>query len=128
MLNLFTFRGVVGRLPYAALTFLFFGVTVAVAIAHGDGGATELMKSPWLALAQRMDEVVRMKPWAVDLIVSLALAIPLSWIVLAMTARRLRDLGQSPWWSLLVLTGAVSAPVMLVLSLVPARIPDEVAT
>jgi len=123
---LFSFSGRTAQGPYALLT-LMFATFVWVAAWHRDQSfaafpMSALIDQPWQTLGAALDDVIRIPSRLLDAAVSLTVGL-LLWPYLALTVRRLRDIGQSPWWSLLILLGGVTVPVMVVLSMTPSAAP-----
>lgn len=114
------FSGRMGRGPYAILTLGFAALVLALAIPSGAPFA-HLLTAPWAVLGHAMDGVVRIGEdgrSTADLVVSAAIIVLFLWVFSAITVRRLRDIGQSPWWTVLVMFSGFLVPAMIVLSLV----------
>lgn len=115
---LFSFSGRLERGPYLLFTLVFSLLILGAILCHPAGRDRPLnllLSQPWAQLGAALDRVVILQPPLLDLLVSLALALPLLWVWLALTIRRLRALGQSPWWVLVF--GVALLPVMWVLAL-----------
>lgn len=119
MPSLLRFSGRLGRKPYGLLTAAFFGLVLTLAASSGEP-VFQLFSAPWMVLGRGLDDLVRLSPGALDGLLSLAVALPLLWLFCALTVRRLRDLGQSPWWTVLVVVSGMTAPIMIVLSVWPS--------
>ncbi len=119
MPSLLHFSGRLGRGPYGLLTAVFSGVVLALAASSGQP-FFKLFDAPWMVLGRGLDDLVRLSPGPLDGLVSLAVGLPLLWLFCALTARRLRDLGQSPWWTILVVASGVTMPIMIALSIWPS--------
>ena len=85
----FSYRGVIGRAQFAVTA-----AVVALVFWLGIRGAEAAL--PWLAevLAPRGINA----GFALNLI-WLALGLALAWSLIALSAKRLRDRGRSPWWA-----------------------------
>jgi len=118
MLSLFRFSGRLGRGPYGWMTLAFCLLVFVLAALQTGAPFTRLIEGPWTVLGRALDDAIKFRPWPLDLLMSVGVALPLMWILCALTIRRLRDLGQSPWWALLVLFSGITLPVMIVLSMV----------
>lgn len=125
MLSLLRFSGRLGREPYGLLTAVFSGLILALAAPTGQS-LTQLFSAPWMVLGRGLDDLVRLSPGPLDGLVSLAVGLPLLWLFCALTARRLRDLDQSPWWTVLVLVSGMTVPIMIALSIWPSAEPRSV--
>lgn len=121
MSSLFRFSGRLGNEAYGLLTIVFSGLVLMLAAPTGQP-FTALLGAPWQALGRSLDSLVQLGSWPLDLAASLAVGLPLVWVFSALTARRLRDLGQSPWWTVVVMTSGMTVPIMIALSIL--RIPD----
>lgn len=119
MPSLLRFSGRLGRKPYGLLTAAFFGLVLTLAASSGEP-VFQLLNAPWMVLGRGLDDLVRLSPGALDGLLSLAVALPLLWLFCALTVRRLRDLGQSPWWTVLVVVSGMTVPIMIVLSVWPS--------
>lgn len=116
----FGFAGRLSRGPYAAFTLLLSAAVVWQARIQGSPGVQSL-DTPWTVLGRALDELVKLglgRAGFMDLAVSVGLIMIFGWIFSVLTARRLRDLGQSPWWAPVVLVSGFSLPIMVVLSVV----------
>jgi len=113
------FSGRLSRKPYSLLTAAFVGLVLTLAASSGQP-VFQLLNAPWMVLGRGLDDLVRLSPGALDGLLSLAVALPLLWLFCALTVRRLRDLGQSPWWTVLVVVSGMTVPIMIVLSVWPS--------
>lgn len=126
MHSAFGFSGRVGRVAYGYLT-LGFSALVFIIAAPSGAPFTQLMSAPWEVIGRFLDDVIQIggnRAW-LDLILSLAVGLAILWAFSAMTARRLRDVGQSPWWTVLVIFSGVVVPAMIVLSMIPSAGANE---
>ena len=114
------FSGRSGRASYGLLTLAFAAIVVGLAAGQGGLPFTSLASEPWRVLARSLDDLVRIPVVFLDMLVSLVIGGAMLWVWAAMTVRRLRDIGQSPWWAVLVLLSGIVVPSMIALSLVPS--------
>ena len=114
------FSGRSGRASYGLLTLAFAAIVVGLAAGQGGSPFISLVSEPWMVLGRSLDDLVRVPVFVLDMLVSLVIAGAMLWVLAAMTARRLRDIGQSPWWAVLVLLSGIVVPSMIALSLVPS--------
>lgn len=119
MPSLLHFSGRLSRKPYGLLTAAFVCLILTLSASSGDP-VFQLLDAPWMVLGRGLDDLVRLSPGALDGLLSLAVALPLLWLFCALTVRRLRDLGQSPWWTVLVVASGMTVPIMIVLSVWPS--------
>ncbi|MDQ1154610.1 DUF805 domain-containing protein [Brevundimonas sp. SORGH_AS_0993] len=119
MLSLLRFSGRLGRESYGLLTAVFSGLVFILAAPAGQP-FTQLLSAPWMVLGRALDGLVHLSPGPLDVMASLAVALPLLWLFCALTVGRLRDLGQSLWWTVLVVASGVTVPIMIALSLCPS--------
>ncbi|PZO00189.1 MAG: hypothetical protein DCF28_11855 [Alphaproteobacteria bacterium] len=118
----FGFSGRSSRLPYAILTLGFATAVSALAVPSGEP-LTQLLTAPWTVLGRAADNFIESNGASVPAaaaIMSLVFFAVLLWTFWVMTARRLRDIGQSPWWTVLIMFSGVVVPAMLVLSVLPS--------
>ena len=127
MQGAFGFSGRLGRLPYAILT-LGLSASVLVLANPSEAHFVQLFTAPWTVLGRALDGLIRLEgnrvPMA-DAIVFFPIFSLLTWTVSVMTIRRVRDLGQSPWWTVLIFFSGSVLPAMLVLSCLPSAKPPE---
>ncbi len=127
---LFSFSGRTGQGPYALMTLVFFAL-VLIAAWSFQGAAfapfTIIDGRPWQTLGEALDAIIRIPNGPLDFAVSLTVGVALLWPYMALTVRRLRDIGQSPWWSLLVAAGGLTSLAMMVLCLIPSAMPRPAA-
>lgn len=126
MQSAFGFSGRLGGVGYGYLTLGFSALVFMLATPSG-APFTQLMKAPWEVIYRFLDDVIQIggsHAW-LDLVVSLAVLISMHWVFAVMTARRLRDIGQSPWWTVLVMFSGVVVPAMIALSMVPSAMVSE---
>ena len=119
------FSGRSGRASYGLLTLAFAAIVVGLAAGQGGLPFTSLASEPWTVLARSLDDLVRIPVFFLDMLVSLVIGGAMLWVWAAMTVRRLRDIGQSPWWAVLVLLSGIVVPSMIALSLVPSTNREE---
>ena len=122
MPSLLRISGRLGRESYGLLTAVFAGLVFMLAAPTGQP-FTQLLSSPWQVLGRSLDALVQLNPGPLDTMASLAIGIPLLWLFCTLTARRLRDLGQSPWWTVLLVVSGVTVPIMIALSILPSKAP-----
>ncbi|CAL1692580.1 hypothetical protein MMB232_02754 [Brevundimonas subvibrioides] len=120
MQNIFDPSGRSGRGAYGLFTFAFAAVVLGLAAGQSDQPFTRLASEPWTLLGGALDALVRIPVPILDAVVSLGLIGAVLGVFVAMTIRRLRDIGQSPWWAVLVMLSGIVVPVMIALSLVPS--------
>lgn len=121
MHSAFGFSGRVGRVAYGYLTLGFSALVLGLA-ASSAAPFTQLMSAPWEVIGRFLDDVIQIggsRAW-LDLVLSLAVGLAIFWAFSVMTARRIRDIGQSPWWTVLVIFSGVVVPAMIVLSMIPS--------
>jgi uncharacterized membrane protein YhaH (DUF805 family) len=90
---LFSFSGRLERGSYLLFTVAFSLLSLGATLSHPAGRDrpfNKLMSEPWVQLGAALDRVVILQPMFFDFLVSLALALPLLWVWLALTVRRLR--------------------------------------
>lgn len=122
------FSGRAGRGPYGILTLAFAAVVFGLAANQSSAPFTQLVTAPWTVIGRSLDRLIHIggdRASAADTFVSLAVIVLLIWVFSVLTARRLRDIGQSPWWTALVIFSGLVVPAMIVLSLVPSASPAE---
>lgn len=121
MHSAFGFSGRLGRVAYGYLT-LGFSTLVFVLATPTGAPFTQLMTDPWTVIARTMDGMIQIggnHALIADAFVSLIVAGLGIWAFSVMTVCRLRDIGQSPWWTVLVLFSGNVVPAMVVLALIP---------
>lgn len=121
MQNIFDLSGRSGRGAYGRFTFAFTAVVLGLAARQSDLPFTRLASEPWTLLGQALDSLVHIPVPVLDLVVSLGILGAGLGAFVAMTVRRLRDIGQSPWWTVLVMLSGIVVPAMIALSLVPSN-------
>lgn len=117
------FSGRLGRMPYAILTLSLAATVLALAAPSGEP-FTQLLTAPWSVMGRGLDGLIRIegnRANIADAVVSLAAFAILTWTLSVTTARRLRDLGQSPWWTVLILFSGSAVAAMVVLSCLPSK-------
>ena len=119
MRDIFTFSGPCGRGTYQLFTLAFAATLFGLAATQGDAPVTQMLSAPWSVLGHALDSMIQIRDRVLDFIVSLGVGFVLLWGFVAMTVGRLRDIGQSPWWTVLVILSGVVVPAMIVLSLIP---------
>jgi len=120
MQNILTFSGRSGRLSYGLLTVAFAAIVLGLLVGHSDRPFTQLLSAPWEALGRSLDDLIQIRSASLDFVVSLLVAGALLWLFAAMTVCRLRDIGQSPWWTVLVMLSGIVVLAMIALALVPS--------
>lgn len=123
MQNVSGFSGRLGPKPYAILTFCLAAIVLGLAAPSGEPFKL-LLTTPWTVLGRAMDGLIQIdsnRLPGVDVLVSLVILALFSWVLLATTVRRLRDIGQSPWWTLLIVFSGSLVAVMVVLSFLPSQ-------
>lgn len=120
MENLFTWKGEVGRGPYAGWGFglaaLKYNLDRLVAV--------HLFDRPWTLesyLETNPESLLLNSAEAIFYGTILTLALPFVWIGVSMTIRRLRSIGAPTWLAVLFFAPAINLLFFLILSLIPAR-------
>lgn len=119
MRNITGFSGRSGRASYGLFTLAFAAVVIGLATGQSGMPFTLLMSEPWTVLGRSLDDLIQIPVFYLDLLASVVIAGAILGVFVAMTVRRLRDIGQSPWWTVLVLLSGIVVPAMIVLSLLP---------
>lgn len=119
MQSIIGLSGRIGRASYGLFTLFFAAVVLGLATGQGGMPFSQLLSEPWMVLARFLDDLVRVPVFFLDVIASIVVGAAILWAFVAMTVRRLRDVGQSPWWTVLVLLSGIVVPAMIALSLVP---------
>ena len=119
----------VSRRQYAVYTVLFSTLVLGSAGLQ-DGPVSQLFSSPWTTLGMAMDDTMDNLPWfaggklrALNSGLSLAGAALFFSAFFVLTAGRLRDVGQSPWWALGLAISGITIPAMILFSLLPSNRP-----
>ena len=114
----FRFSGRIGRLPYAlaslfstiVIVFVIYKLVMALPASYfeqaaaGNTAMADLPPTPAVEF------------WAT---LTVFVNIVFDWCMLALTAKRMHDLGRTGWWSLLLFLGGLFIP--LILSFVPGN-------
>ncbi|WP_269514282.1 DUF805 domain-containing protein [Brevundimonas subvibrioides] len=122
MAEFFSISGRADKGSYGLFTIGFAVVVFGLAEIQSGAPVTQMMSSPWLVLGRALDEVVQVPDRLWDMVISLGLGLTLVWGFVAFTIRRLRDAGQSPWWTLLFVFSNAVVLSMIVLSFLPSAI------
>ena len=108
--RMFAANGRIGRLRYAAYTFLASFIIMLVAVMGGGFLA---------ALLSGFDPEVIV---GYALVIGVGIYVPPFAVFFVMAKRRLNDMNQSGWWSLLVLSPLANLALMLYLMLWPGTV------
>lgn len=120
MQKILTFSGRSGRVSYGLFTVAFAAIVLGLLVGHTDRLFTPLLSAPWEVLGRAADDLIQTRSASIDFGVTLAATGALLWLFAAMTVSRLRDIGQSPWWTVLVMLSGIVVLAMIALSLVPS--------
>ena len=118
------FNGRMGREVYGRCTLLFIALVWGLATRETGSPLTLVLTAPWAVLGHALDSWIQIGgPGAsvADTLVSAVVGVTLIWVFSMMNVRRLRDIGQSPWWIVLLIMSGVVVPAMIVLSLIRSR-------
>ena len=116
-LDLFSWEGRVSRRAYLATGIVLFGIKYGI-----DVGISMLFDHAWNPL---MYLSLRVSPLLADatprpyLLALVGAALPFLWIGVSLSARRLRDMGISPFWSGLFLLPFLQFAFILILAVAP---------
>jgi uncharacterized membrane protein YhaH (DUF805 family) len=120
MQNILTFSGRSGRVSYSLFTVAFAAIVLGLLVGHTDRPFTPLLSAPWEVLGRSVDNLIQIRSASLDFVVSLVVGGALLWLFAAMTVCRLRDIGQSPWWTVLIMLSGIVVLAMIALCLVPS--------
>src|SRR4051812_11328725 len=127
MLSLFSFKGRMGRLPYALWSLGVFGSQYLVLMAASRAGYPP--HGP-LWLVQGRDWVVYIVPFRsmveiagrvsdIALLVLLGYVVAVAWALAALAFRRAADANFSSWSAAWAITPVVQIPIILLLCVIP---------
>ncbi|HEX8471658.1 MAG TPA: DUF805 domain-containing protein [Brevundimonas sp.] len=119
MQNILAFSGRSSRRSYGLFTLAFAAIVLGLLAGQSDTPFTQLLSTPWLVLGRAVDDLIQIPSASIDFVVSIAVTGAFLWMFAAMTVCRLRDIGQSPWWTILVMLSGIVVLAMIALSLVP---------
>lgn len=118
--------GRLSRRGYAFALAFFFGLAITVALFTGSpfsaGAIGVAIDNPWATLGRGLDvSILSALPTALSVPLALVIFSVAVWIAFALTARRLRDLGQSGWWSAFLAVPGAGVILMLACAILPGR-------
>jgi uncharacterized membrane protein YhaH (DUF805 family) len=120
----FGFSGRMASVPYGYFTVLFVAFLYVLASSESGSAVKLVLTAPWTVLGQALDRWIRIGgPGAsmADTLVSVVVGGAVMWVFAMANVRRLRDIGQSPWWTVLLILSGQVVWVMIVLSLIPSK-------
>lgn len=121
-------KGQIGRRAYIAPIAAFFILAVVSAFSTDTSLSARsighVLDNPWGMIGRGLDaSILSALPIPVQISLVIALFSAALWALFALTIKRLHDLGQSGWWSALLLVPGISTLVMLFCAVAPGRQP-----
>jgi len=126
MITPFTFKGRIGRAPYAAWSVaLFLSQYLVVLAGAGDGGAL-LKANWWIILVPHRALITISGPWGLPQMLGLAYLLLLAWALAALAFRRAVDANVVDGTAPFVIAPVIQIPAILFLCFAPSKVMPEI--